>query len=336
MAMNLCYIQSNAAIVEDLLHFGDIGNSKAIYGSWHNRSSYYGFLFTKCKKSLVKIYQIYRGYVRNDYLESPVAEIKKAGFEFGGGIIRWKSPSADGVHYHTTAINGNVDHYYRAFMSLGIVQNIGIRWLRTTELWKFINDDGNIEMGSIRSKDVLFGFNGKLISQIPKECRQLFNNALEVHRLGRNRNARANYANYSTSKKVNEAKETGDYSRLKPQDVFKIRNVATRTHLIEHYGQDMVLDTMEPNIVHKDEIDGRSYELLRFHLPETGWGDQTERTATYLKMINPSTGESCIEGVPNNVQGSSWSIEIDMNTIQDALKWRDGDKGSYDIPQVLT
>jgi hypothetical protein len=53
-------------------------------------------------------------------------------------------------------------------------------------------------------------------------------------------------------------------------------------------------------------------------------------------MINPSTGEVCIEGVPNNAAGSSWSTSIDMNCVQDALSWRDSDVGQYVVPQILT
>jgi hypothetical protein len=53
-------------------------------------------------------------------------------------------------------------------------------------------------------------------------------------------------------------------------------------------------------------------------------------------MINPSTGETCIEGVPNNAAGSRWNSAIDMNCVQDALRWRDGDVGQYVVPQALT
>ena len=57
-------------------------------------------------------------------------------------------------------------------------------------------------------------------------------------------------------------------------------------------------------------------------------------TATYLKMINPSTGEYCIEGVPNNAIGQ-WRTQITMNTVEQALAWRDGDGESYNVPQAL-
>ena len=316
MAMNLCFSSANATIVEDLLHFGNTGDSKVLYGSWRNHTSYYGFIFTKYGKNLLKVYAIYRGYVRNADLKYHIAEISKSSKDHGGGKIKWLKASKGHNFRRSRNNDGYPDWLYRAFMSLGIVQHVGVRYMRIAELWKF----QDIETASIRSKNFSFGFNGKLISQIPKECKKLFDLAIDNNRIEKNRSARA----------------TGDYSKLVPQDVFKLRNVATRTELLDYYGQDKVLDSIDHDVIHKDEIDGRKYELLRFSLPFQRFGQDDPTLATYLKMINPSTGESCIEGVPNNVQGSRWSTEIDMNTIQQALKWRDGDTSDYVIPQVLT
>ena len=332
MAMNLCFSSANATIVEDLLHFGNTGDSKVLYGSWRNHTSYYGFIFTKYGKNLLKVYAIYRGYVRNADLKYHIAEISKSSKDHGGGKIKWLKASKGHNFRRSRNNDGYPDWLYRAFMSLGIVHHVGVRYMRIAELWKF----QDIETVSIRSKDFSFGFNGKLISQIPKECKKLFDLAIDNNRIEKNRSARANYANTSTVAKVRNARVTGDYSKLVPQDVFKLRNVATRTELLEYYGQDKVLESMEPDVIHSDEIDGRKYELLRFSLPFQLLGQDDPTLATYLKMINPSTGEVCIEGVPNSKTGSRWSSEINMDLVTDALAWRDGDTSDYVIPQVLT
>ena len=332
MGMYLSYNHSHSSIVEDLLHFGKIGQSKVLYGGYYNRSSGHGFIFTKCKKNLIKVYSMYAGYLRNSNFNKSVAEIKRGSKEFGGGIIKWRKGIPSHHHFVGTVLNGAMSYVYRAFISLGLVQNVGIRFMRTSELWKF----QFTEIGSIRTKDFSFGFNGKLISQVPKECKELLIEAKESQRVEKNRSARANYSNTSTVAKVRNAKITGDYSKLVPQDVFKLRNVSIRTELLEHYGQDKVLDSIDHDVIHEDEIDGRKYELLRFVLPFKRFGEDDPTLATYLKMINPSTGETCIEGVPNNVQGSPWSTAIDMNHVQDALRWRDGDVKSYVVPQILT
>ena len=52
-------------------------------------------------------------------------------------------------------------------------------------------------------------------------------------------------------------------------------------------------------------------------------------------MINPSTDETCVEGVPNNVN-SNWSDIITTDTVEQALAWRDGDLKSYIVPVALT
>ena len=332
MAMQLRYRERHARIVEDLLHYGKIGDCKVLYGTYQNHTSYYGFMFVKSTKSLVKIYSIYRGYIHSSSFDKAVAEFRKSNKEHGGGRIKWMPDYNLSPRLQRNRHNGAIDYTFRAFISLGIVMHMGIKWMRGAELWKF----QDTEIASIKEKGFSFGLNGKLISQIPKECKNLFEAAKEDQRQAKNRNARANYANTMTRAKVRDARVTGDYSKLVPQDVFKLRNVALRTELIDHYGQDKVLDSIDHDVIHKDEIDGRKYELLRFVLPFQRFGQDDPTLATYLKMINPSTGETCIEGVPNNVEGSPWSTAIDMNHVKDALRWRDGDDKSYVIPQVLT
>ena len=332
MAMELRYSESNASRIEDLLHYGKTGDCKVIYGTYQNLTSYYGFLFIKSTRSLVKIYSIYRGYIQPHSLKDAIAEFRKSSREHGGGRIKWLSDREFSPRVQRNRQNGGVDYTFRAFISLGIVMHMGIRWMRGEELWKF----QDTEIASIREIGFSFGLNGKLISQVPKECKDLFEISKESARQAKNRNARANYANTVTRDKVRKARATGDYSKLVPQDVFKLRNVALRTELLDHYGQDRVLDSIEHDVIHKDEIDGREYELLRFVLPFQRFGLDDPTLATYLKMINPSTGEVCIEGVPNNKAGSNWSNSIDMNCVQDALSWRDGDVGQYVVPQALT
>ena len=332
MAMQLRYRERNARIIEDLLHFGKIGDCKVLYGTYENHTSYYGFMFIKSTKGLVKIYSIYRGYIHDSSFDKAVAEFRKSTREHGGGKIKWMPDYHFTPRLQRNRHNGAIDYTFRAFISLGIVMHMGIRWMRGEELWKF----QDTEIASIKEKGFSFGLNGKLISQVPRECKDLFEESKEAARQAKNRNARANYANTMTRAKVREARATGDYSKLEPQDVFKLRNVALRTELLDHYGQDAVLDSIEYDVIHKHEINGRKYELLRFVLPFQRFGQDEPTLATYLKMINPSTGEVCIEGVPNNAAGSSWSTSIDMNCVQDALSWRDSDVGQYVVPQILT
>ena len=137
MAMNLCYNESNASTVEDLLHFGKIGDCKVLYGVYQNHTSYYGFMFVKSTKSLVKIYSIYRGYIHNDSFDKSIAEFRKSSKGNGGGVIKWMPAFTYTHRSPRNRHNGGTDYTFRAFISLGIVMHIDIKWMRGAEIWKF-------------------------------------------------------------------------------------------------------------------------------------------------------------------------------------------------------
>ena len=151
----------------------------------------------------------------------------------------------------------------------------------------------------------------------------------------KNRNARANYANTRILRLMKEAKENNNWDKINTEDVFALTNVARRTELIQYFGTETILKDMNAKIVDTDEIDGRKYELLRFIFPTPRKGETIP--ATYLKMINPSTAEVCIEGVPNNRIHEWNTAEITMNTVKQALIWRDNDvTHEYIKPTVMT
>ena len=334
MGCNIQRNPENAYKILSLLKEGTVGDVQIMFGSDSTRSKWCGFMFIKTTIKMIKVYQISNWPHQNQF-KRHIAEIRPGNKLEGLMLLKWLCPIKDerGPHWRSVpAKNGIGDWTYRAFLSLGMIKNVGIRFVRISELWKF-NDQ---EVASIRSKNLLIDFNGNLLSQVPSECRKLHKEALETNRIANNRNARANYANYVTVRKVNKAKETGYFDDLHPSDIFKVRNVTTRTWLIEHFGQDRILETLDPNVIDKDVIDGSRYELLRFDIPDNSWGQNRTREATYLKMINPSTGEHCIEGVPNDANGSMWSNQISMNTVRQALRWRDGDESTYVVPKVLT
>ena len=218
-----------------------------------------------------------------------------------------------------------------------MINNVDLEFLRQGTL---INMNGTTVATYFPMK---FNWEGELIGRIPKKAKDMATHCYEENRKIRNRNARSNYQNTRVVRLMRLAESKNDWSKLKTSDVFCLSNVAKRTELLEHFGVETVLATLDHEVVHKDEIDGRKYELLRFQLPRTGfaWNEGVRSRietapATYLKMINPSTGESCIEGIPNNTQ-STWKTEVTTATVQEALAWRDGDTiGKYVVPVALT
>ena len=215
---------------------------------------------------------------------------------------------------------------------MGIIPYAGLRYLRNGTLINF----SDIEVATFYPMKV--SWDGNLLSRIPKKVKDYTEKCYKDDRDIKNSAARSNYGNTRVVRLIKEAKELGNWDKVKPIDTFSLTNVAKRTELIEHFGMETILESVPNMCVDKDEIDGRKYELLRFSFPAGNSRplDIDTIPATYLKMINPSTGETCVEGVPNNAK-SSWSNDITMNTVKEALAWRDGDLDNvYLEPVALT
>ena len=146
-----------------------------------------------------------------------------------------------------------------------------------------------------------------------------------------------------------EGVENINWDLIPMDDVFKHRNATLRSNIIEHYGMDAILKTLEYKVVDEDTIDGRYYKLLDVEIPDlsdNGRFSTGDSKGLYLEMINPSTGESHFEGIANV---GDWNAPKE-STVKAALLWRDGDilvsggmygrdatvGKNYIIPDILT
>jgi len=327
---------NNQKIIYELIDTKtSIGQSRIILGSSDNNMTYEGFLLIKCSKRLIKGYHMYQKFIRNYDLSKKhqleiLPEIVNSTKRYK---VKWKSFKS--ISYPSNTLchvdNGKINWNFRVLASTGIVNNLKIRYCRISELWNF----NGTEISSYHKKDIIFDENANLCSKVPKSCYNLRDKTIENDRLLRNALSRSNYQNNKYVKLFEEAKKSNDYSKLSPKDIFKIKNSAIRSDLLEYFGIKKVLNSFDNEIVDKNEINGNKYELLRFKFPDP-LDPKNEIPATYLKMINPSTGEYHIEGVPNNKAGNSWIRKIDMNTVTDALRWRDGDNMYYSPPIAIT
>jgi len=311
-----------------LLKHGKRGDMLTFYPGYGYRWTAYAFI--KVSNKTINVYCYDRSwYERNDHT-IPIANITKDYVK----II-------DGEYYrnHNGIKNKIGDYAYtlRGFLNMGMVNNVDLSHLRNSTI---VNMNGTKVATYFPIK---FTWNGDLVGRIPKLAKDNAIACYQQDRKIKNDNARSNYQNTRVVKLMKLAESKNDWSKLKTSDVFLLTNVAKRTQLLEHFGSETVLETLNHQVIHKDEIDGRKYELLRFQIPSSGftWVEgKRERSevalATYLKMINPSTGESCIEGIPNNTE-STWSRDITTMSVQQALAWRDGDPvGTYVVPVALT
>ena len=159
------------------------------------------------------------------------------------------------------------------------------------QLFKIDNEEGALY------SNMIFDYKGNLTSGIPKRSLTVYEEWYKHMRQRRNSLSRARYHNNKAVERYEEW--TGNVGDAPPMDdVFKHTNVDRRTNVINHYGLDKVLSTLDSEVIDKDTINDNYYELISIKIPEpsmpNGW-----RNGTYLSMINPSTGETHLEGVPN-------------------------------------
>lgn len=273
---------------------------------------------------------------RDQFLKKPAARATKDHITFFKSNVAFRSTTSHKI--------GNYHAEFRAFATIGCIRNIAIRTLRGETLIQFKNRICSEGEGAPNNpkeiathNNMRVTYDGKLISNVSKKVKKYTFLTYRKDRDIQNANYKSNYANIRVLKLMREAENLNDWSKVKPLDVFSLRNVSNRTRLIEHFGIETILNELDPEVVDSQVINNNEYQLLRFRLPiKERFVPESRMIATYLKMINPSTGEVCIEGVPNNSQ-REWSTEINMMTVGQALAWRDGDvNGIYNVPIALT
>ena len=201
---------------------------------------------------------------------------------------------------------------------------IGIEYLRGTYIANF-NGQSVAAHYPLR-----FDWDGNLLSAVPRFIKKLTEETIRADRETKNRNTRNNYANTKIVRYLKEARTTRDYSKLKIENIFTLTNTAYRTELINVFGMEKILETLDYILVDKETISNCMYELLLVELPDTRPSALSPmQSCNYLKMSNPSTGEVHIEGIRNNFNNAP------INTVKQALAWRDGQGNMSYIGEYL-
>ena len=192
---------------------------------------------------------------------------------------------------------------------------------------------------------------GLIVNRPTKDAKNEYSKAKNSDKIQRKRNYVANRENTRALKRYRDAggdtefartvfrdgrwqrAEVGlgtkniDWSKIPIEDVFRHRNATLRSNIIEHYGMNAILATLDHVVVDEETIDGRPYKLLEVDIPD--FSDSSPNfdgsyKGLYLEMLNPSTGESHFEGVPN-ADGARWGHSLGEATVKAALTWRDND-----------
>ena len=206
---------------------------------------------------------------------------------------------------------------------------------RTSYGYKLFTFDG-VERGMY--SNIVFDHDGNLVSGTPKRSKKVYNEWYKVMRQRNNSASKVRYHNKKAIDRYDKWRISSDNPTPPISDVFKHTNADRRTKLISHYGLDKVLDTLDSKVIDKDTINNNYYELISVKIPETSMEDGW-RNGTYLSMINPSTGETHLEGVPNPRDSVSLPHEwtkIKSPTVKAALAWRDDDGQDYEMPMALS
>ena len=207
---------------------------------------------------------------------------------------------------------------------------------------------------------------GTLKNKPSKSAVKCYKSAKETDKMQRKRNYIANKNNRSALERYRKAggdteaargwnanvgtgTEKINWSMIPMDDVFKHRNATLRSNIIEHYGMNAIIASLESKVIDEDTIDGRPYRLLDVTIPDESFNNENDTyNGLYLEMLNPSTGESHFEGIPN-VGERGWN-SIKEGTVKAALSWRDNDASmkslktwdieftsdSYTPPEILT
>jgi len=168
---------------------------------------------------------------------------------------------------------------------------------------------------------------GNLVNKPTKKSILFYNTAKDTDRATRRRNRIANKNNAEANARF--VKADGNYALLPIDDIFKLRNTDRRNDIMNFYGLEKIIATLETKVEDEDTIDGRFYRLINVNIPDLTMENEDSKWGLYLEMINPSTGESHFEGIANVGQWNApngWrSQSIEEATVKAALSWRDGD-----------
>ena len=298
--------------VEWLIEHGKIRENVYFKGETGDRYTIY--VATKRSKNVVDFHTVFNAYDHGTSVGDHIATIKDYVLTMKGQTTRyWRSAPGETVKQllrQGICPKNHLKHWRIRFCRSAFLMKL----FDKTEFTPWIGMKVDLKTG-------------KLVNKPVRESVKAYKAAKATDKRSRKANRIANKNNADALLRYHAAK--GNFALLPIDDVFKHRNVEYRTDILNFYGLEKVLATLETKIEDEDTIDGRFYRLINVNIPDLASGQDRHEWGLYLEMINPSTGESHFEGVANAVGSSSrgWSSsgELQYATVRAALSWRDGD-----------
>ena len=320
--------------LEWLIEHGEIRESVYFRGATGDRYSMY--VGVKRNKNIIDLHTVYFSYNYGTSVGSYIGSIRGYILTLGQSGNAWYSGSG---------------YTFKQLMRQGVMSinhPWTIRFCRSAYLLKLsanVGEDGYSEFSPWKGMKIDLK-NGTLVGKPVRKALKEYRTAKETDARIRKANALSNKNNTEALERYRKANgdtkaarnsfNNGNFQRAEVgagteninwdmipiDDVFKHRNVTLRSNILEHYGINKVLETLEYDTVDIAFIDGREYKLLDVVIPDNSTADRRSEKCLYLQMLNPSTGESHFEGIAN-VGGWQGPKEA---TVKEALRWRDDDQ----------
>lgn len=242
------------------------------------------------------------------------------------------------------------------FFTIGDIESYGHKLLPLRTRWKINKNYLQCTNGDFLPQKVMkFDWDGNLLNPTKANLKatKKWQDSLKVRT---NNIAKINREEKKLVDAFNFCREEGLLDEWPAKDALLFKNAQLRQQAIEAVGLDRVIGHLKQRILNTDTIDGRYYELIQLDIPnnffdssatENRWNKKII-VATYLKMINPSTDEIHLEGIPLELDNSfNYCPE---ETVECALAWRDGEiplnnhanpsgdtsEWKYTKPEILT
>ena len=305
-------------------HYNELTRKKK-YAAKETIFSTLSLIFVKITPSKVNGYEMTYSRLKND----PVVSLYENHLKF---------------HYWPTS------GYYAITRHLSSIAKFSLNCIQDHDLVTF--SDGS---KSVFFKGMKISYRGKPVLPYPRKYVEKTEMVLQEMRERKNALQRLYYhrkkaadrfeaaAIFEEDNKRWQSPKYVDVSQLPIDDVFKLQNVSHRKYIIDYYGMDTILASLESTVIDSATISGNPYELIEVDIPFSNWRDpEVNQKGTYLRMVNPSTSEIHFEGVPNYDKWLARSREKDERdetilspTVRAALAWRDNET-RYAIPIKLT
>ena len=306
--------------IMELIKNGKIGDALKTRGG--QRYRYNRYIFIKAKKNTVYVYEGYSYSTIKSRMDSKPIESRVCTLTPDKVTFKLKlwNPEAKGnwrkTTYKVDAIAG--------FLSFNFLFKCYVSWSHNQTL---IHTNNGVVTPFAKME---FDWRGNLLSKIPVYAQKKYNEWDKYAKDKRNRAARARYANKKAERIFYKHEKEGTLNEYPVKDVFKIHNAQIRSYAMNAIGMDKVLKPYPNRVIDTEIIEGQGkYELVDIELPSitvVRWGEKVKsepKWCLYLKMVNQSTGEYHLEGIPR--KSDDWNNHIPEETVRGALAWRDGE-----------